>query len=174
MIADSLLRESSTASAVREMQKYDPTFDLQELNFEVQEIFKEFFCNYLEGNLAYLEKVCGMAGLAIVKSEVKRRETEGWRYRYTDVLDCGQVNFLGANVLEKGVPHFTFTVAVQEIDCKVLAKQPDQVKEGDDSRIVQATYRIVLARHQEPDVALAGHYWEIVEFNKVGELQQIV
>ena len=28
MIADSLLRESSTASAVREMQKYDPTFDL--------------------------------------------------------------------------------------------------------------------------------------------------
>ena len=174
IIADSLLRESSTASAVREMQKYDPTFDLQELNFEVQEIFKEFFCNYLEGNLAYLEKVCGMAGLAIVKSEVKRRETEGWRYRYTDVLDCGQVNFLGANVLEKGVPHFTFTVAVQEIDCKVLAKQPDQVKEGDDSRIVQATYRIVLARHQEPDVALAGHYWEIVEFNKVGELQQIV
>jgi len=53
------LTESSTARAIKEMQKYDPTFDLQELNFEAQEIFKEFFCNYLSGNLEYLEKVCG-------------------------------------------------------------------------------------------------------------------
>lgn len=80
------------------MQKYDPTFDLQELNYEVNEIFKEFFCNYLAGNVQYLEKVCGSAGLAVTKTECKRRETEGWKYRYTDVLDCGQVNFLGATV----------------------------------------------------------------------------
>lgn len=90
------MTESSCARAIAEMQKYDPTFDLQELNYEFDEIFKEFFCNYLTGNIEYLEKVCGMAGLAIVKTEVKRREVEGWKYRYTDILDCGNSVFLGA------------------------------------------------------------------------------
>lgn len=50
------------------MQKYDPTFDLQELHFEANEIFKEFFCNYLEGNVEYIQKVCGEAGLAVCKT----------------------------------------------------------------------------------------------------------
>jgi hypothetical protein len=39
---------------------------------------------------------------------------------------------------------------------------------------MQTTYRFVLSRRDEPDLALTGHYWEIVEFNKVGELAQIV
>ena len=41
------------------MQKYDPDFDLQELHYEAVEVFKEFFCNYLAGNLEYLKKVMG-------------------------------------------------------------------------------------------------------------------
>lgn len=39
------------------MKKYDPTFDLEDLSFEAEEIFKEFYCNYLAGNKAYLQKV---------------------------------------------------------------------------------------------------------------------
>ncbi len=53
-------------------------------------------------------------------------------------------------------------------------KDENEVKEGSDDSILQTTYRIVLSRHDEPDIATTGHYWEIVEFNKVGELQQIV
>jgi len=33
----------------------------------VEEIFKEFFCNFLAGNMPYLEKVCAKEGLAVVK-----------------------------------------------------------------------------------------------------------
>lgn len=80
--------ESSCAKAITEMKKYDPTFDIGDLTYEAEEIFKEFYCNFLEGNLEYLEKVCGMAGLAIVKSEMKRREIEAWKYKYTDILDA--------------------------------------------------------------------------------------
>lgn len=87
--ADLVFIESSCARAIAEMKKYDPFFDLHELQYEAEEIFKEFFCNFLEGNLEYLEKVCGMAGLAIVKGDLKRREVEGWKYKYTDILDCG-------------------------------------------------------------------------------------
>jgi hypothetical protein len=51
---DVVFMESNCARAIKEMKKYDPDFDIIELHYEFQEIFKEFFCNFLEGNLDYL------------------------------------------------------------------------------------------------------------------------
>jgi hypothetical protein len=34
----------------------------------------------------------------------------------------------------------------------------------DQANVMQNTYRIVLARHDEPDIEEVGHYWEIVDF----------
>lgn len=127
-ITDYAFSESNCARAIKEMQKYDREFDLLQLAYEFEEIFKEFFCNFLEGNLEYLEKVCGSAGLAIVKSDIKLRQTEGWRHKYADFLDCGQVNFLGGQVPEKSPPQFTFTIMVQEIDCRVSTKDEFEIK----------------------------------------------
>jgi hypothetical protein len=31
-------------------------------------------------------------------------------------------------------------------------------------RIVKSTYSMTLSRHTEPDIELAGHYWEFTEF----------
>lgn len=93
--------ESSCARAVKEMQKYDREFDLLDLSFEAQEIFKEFFCNFLSGNLEYLEKVCGKAALAVIKSEIKMRQTDGWKYKYDDFLDMDFPNFLGGQIPDK-------------------------------------------------------------------------
>ncbi len=67
------MMESSCGKAVKEMKKFDKDFDLINMSFEAEEIFKEFYGNYLSGHLIYLEKVCGKAALAVVKSEVKRR-----------------------------------------------------------------------------------------------------
>jgi|OM-RGC.v1.037962408 hypothetical protein len=47
----------------------------------------------LAGNLAYLEKVSGSTALAICKSEIKRRQTEGWAYMYEEMMDCGKTVF---------------------------------------------------------------------------------
>ena len=88
--------ESSCARAVKDMQTYDPEFDLLELTYEVQEIFNEFFCNYLAGNVEDLEKVAAGPALAIIKAEIKRRQTEFWKYKYEDILDSEFPNFLGA------------------------------------------------------------------------------
>ena len=30
------------------------------------------------------------------------------------------------------------------------------------------TYRIVIARHDEPNIEVTGHYWQIVEFYNIG------
>lgn len=104
----------------------------------------------------------------MVKADLKRREVEGWKHKYTEILDCGNVNFLGARLIDKGTPVFSFTLAIQEVDCTVEIKDPSKVKEGNDGKLVQTTYSIVLSRHSDPDIAITGHYWDIVEFNKVG------
>lgn len=79
-VADLFLTESNCARAVKEMQKYDRDFDLLNLNIEAEEVFKEFFCNYLAGNVKYIEKVCGRQALAMSKTEIERRKKEGWKY----------------------------------------------------------------------------------------------
>ena len=73
-VVDLVFMESSCARAIKEMQKYDPDFDIQTLHFEAEEIFKEFYCNFLAGNQEYLEKVCGKQALAIVKSDINMRK----------------------------------------------------------------------------------------------------
>lgn len=143
-VIDIAFMESSTAKAVKAMKLYDPEFDLQELYFEAEEVFKEFFCNFLSANLEYLEKVSSEAALAISKADIKRRKEEGWEYRYTDILDSGAVNFLGAQVPEKAPPQFTFTINVQEINCKQKIKEPEEIHEGSDGSILMSTYRFVL------------------------------
>mmetsp|Transcript_881 Transcript_881/g.916 ORF Transcript_881/g.916 Transcript_881/m.916 type:complete len:173 (+) Transcript_881:425-943(+) len=172
-MADVVTTESNCARAVKEMQKYDKDFELYDLTYEVEEIFKEFFCNYLSGNLPYLEKTSGGPALAIVKSELKTRETEKWKYKYNDILNINAPIFLGGCIPEKQTAQFTYTIEVQELNCKVDLKD-GSIKDGSDDKIIDATYRITVGRHLNPDLELAGHYWEIVEFNKVGELQKIV
>jgi hypothetical protein len=75
------------------MQAYDPYFDFDDLEIEATEIFKEFYCNFLTGNIEYLETVSGGPALAICKTEIKRRAVEHWEYKYDEMLDCGKATF---------------------------------------------------------------------------------
>lgn len=75
------------------MEAYDPDFDLHDLEAEATDIFGEFYCNFLSGNIEYLEKVSGGPALAICKTEIKRRQTEGWKYMYEEMLDCSKTVF---------------------------------------------------------------------------------
>ena len=75
------------------MEAYDPYFDFDELEIEATEFFKEFYCNFLSGNLDYLETVSAGPALAICKTEIKRRATEHWKYKYDEMLDCTKATF---------------------------------------------------------------------------------
>ena len=171
-VTDMVLTESNHARAVKEMLAYDPEFDLGLLQFEMEEIFKEFYCNFLEGNLPYLEKVCAGPGLAFVKGNLKVREVEKWKHRYTDIIDITDVNFIGGQVPEKSPPQFTFTIEIQEMDCKVLAD--GTIHSGADDRMMKVAYRVILSRRDEPDIATTGHYWEIVECSVVNQVKQLI
>jgi hypothetical protein len=136
---------------------------------EAEEIFMEFYCNFLSGNLEYLEKVSGGTALGICKAELTRRKTEGWRYKYDDVLDHGKCNFNAGEMNQ--LPSFTYIIDTDEIDCKVSLKDPNEITEGSDSSIIKNSWRITLTRHEEPDIELTGHYWQVTGLEKVGELK---
>ena len=100
------------------MLKYDPDFDLEDLTDEAEEIFKEFYCNFLTGNTEYLEMVCGSTAGAIVKSHIELRKKEGWCFKYDELLSCGPTFFQGG-LIENKMPQFIYHVEVQEFDEKV-------------------------------------------------------
>lgn len=71
-------------------------------------------------------------------------------------------------------PRFSFTLSAQEINCKVSTKDPEKIIEGDENDIEKAVYKVTLRRHDEPDLALTGHYWEIIEFERYEVVKQLV
>jgi hypothetical protein len=157
------------------MKKYDPDFDLEELTYEATEVFKEFYVNYLAGNKKYLEIVCGETVSPLLKAMIEIREKEGWRYKFEEMLDCNLAFFQGALISENKA-HFTYHLEVQEFDAKISTKDgtPFESETNVDKGLISSTYRIVLAVHDEPNVEVTGHYWQIVEFYKIGEVKQLV
>lgn len=63
------------------------------------------------------------------------------------------------------VPSFTYIVETQEIDCKICTKKDThgEIKEGGDDNIMKNSWRITISRHEDPDIEVTGHYWEVTE-----------
>jgi len=91
--ADYAYVESSCAKAIKGMLAYDPDFDLHALESEAGEIFREFYCNFLAGNLEFLDKVSGSTALALCKAHVKLRATDGVIYMFEEPFDCTEATF---------------------------------------------------------------------------------
>ena len=151
------------------MVAYDPYFDLNDLETEAKEIFAEFHCNFLTGNLEYLEKVAGGPALAKCKTDIQSRIKDQWRYKYEEVLDMRDAVFQSGELQGK-VPSFTYIIDTQEIHCRVSTKEDAAVIEGDDNSIKSTSWRLTISRHDDPDIEMTGHYWEVTNIEKVGEL----
>ena len=55
------------------MQLYDKDFDIEDLTGEVDELGKEAFCNYLSGNMAYMDKISAGQANAYFKAMIELR-----------------------------------------------------------------------------------------------------
>jgi hypothetical protein len=209
MAYDKIRADTGQAKAVSAMKRYDPEFDFLSMQYEVEEVFREFYCNYLDGNKEYV-KYLTTGEATIMQALIELREKEKWTYKYPEVLDCSEPQFTGAKMIE-GVPAFTFTCEVQEFDAKIHTEtgepyyyvpatpesEAQDVSEGNEEeaannsksekakaayaklksrfatdpseaakkpRVIKSTYSMTLVRHEEPDIELAGHYWQFIEF----------
>lgn len=110
--------------------------------------------------------------LALCKAELMRRQKEGWVNRYDEMLDCSVATFNSGQMDQ--LPSFTFIMEITEINCKVSAKNTDEITEGADDFINKISWRFTITRHENPDIEVTGHYWQITEFGKVGEHKMLV
>ena len=55
-LSDYVLSDTSIGQATAKMKEYDIEFDINDLHYEVEEIFTDMFDSYLEGDQEYLEK----------------------------------------------------------------------------------------------------------------------
>ena len=118
---DKVMSETPMAMAIKSMQRYDPDFDLEDLRDEAQEIFQEFYCNFLSGNKEYLEMVCGGMAGATCKAHIDLRNKEGWKFKYEELLNCSHCELQGG-LIEERKPQFSYHIECQEFDEKVNAK----------------------------------------------------
>ena len=172
---DKMANGTPCAAAVVAMKKYDPDFDLEDLTDEAMEIFQEFYCNYLSGNTEYIDMVCGGVASAQCKALIEQRQKEGWEYKYEELLNCSNCFFQGG-FIEERKPQFVYHLECQEFDEKTCVKTGNKIElEGvsNTGAIMNNTYRIVLQRHDEPNIEETGHYWCIIEFYKIGESRMI-
>ena len=110
-VADKILSETGCALAITHMKKYDPEFDIEELQYEAEEIFKEFYCNYLTGNVDYLDMVCGSQAGALCKAMIEIRQKQGWVHKYEELLNIGNIIFMGGKI-ENNTPMFSYHLEV--------------------------------------------------------------
>ena len=90
-------------------------------------------------------------------------------------MNCSNCFFQGG-LIEQRVPQFIYHIEVQEFDEKVNVKTGEKIETEEDKKrgaIMNNTYRIVLSRHEEPQMEVTGHYWQIIEFYKIGESRMI-
>ena len=173
-VGDYIFQESALWRAITKMKEYDPEFDVMDLHYEVEEVFTDLFDHFLCGNLEFCQKCWGEAALAVIKTEFMRREKEGWEPKFKELLFWTDANLVKGEILEDNRPRFTFTVSAQEINWKVSKKNPEEIVEGSEHNLEKAVYKITLRRHDDPDMAHTGHYWEIVEFEKHEAVKQLV
>lgn len=81
-----IFRDTITGQAILKMREYDPDFDIDDLSYEVEEVFTDLFDNFLQGNLEYIEKFTDEAALAKIKTELTKRKKEGWEPRFKELV----------------------------------------------------------------------------------------
>lgn len=79
--------------------------------------------------------------------------------------------FKGAAV-QGGKPFFIFEIKITKIECRV--SNSGEYVEGNPDNIYENTYHVTYALHDEPQIADTGHYWEIIELQKVGEVKLLI
>lgn len=156
------------------MKEIYPEFDIFELEDDVKTIFITVYEEFLNGNQEYIEKVCASGALGYFQASIRTREEMQVQPLYKKIwfLDHihfqSNIDFDAGAAIKNGFPYFQFLVNMQELDCLVSTKEEDEGKEvivsGDKGKITNNSYVLTLALHQQPDLEVVGHEWEIIEF----------
>jgi len=172
-IYSTVTSESNTARAIREMRKRVPGFDVFELEMDARGVFCQIYDAFLEGNLDFIKSTCGESALVYFKTLLKKREVDNVYPKYTYLWDSERADIIGGRIsAERSQPCFTFTIQVQEIYCNISNKTKKIVDGGED-KVLRARYNFVLTLHDNPDLEMSGHPWELIEIQPIENVKML-
>lgn len=68
-------------------------------------------------------------------------------------------------------PKFTFIIDILEFNNKISVKEGNTIEDSMNETFIKTSWRFTLSRHSDPDIELTGHYWEMSNLEKIGELK---
>ncbi|KRX00901.1 hypothetical protein PPERSA_09507 [Pseudocohnilembus persalinus] len=161
-VIDKASSEHQIAKSIKEMRKYDPEFDLWELEKESRVIFETAYNHYLEGDIDILEKYCSEQALGYFKTLIKQRKAQNCSPKYKQLWTCDRSMFNKAFFPDSILPVFQFNIKMQEIYCNV-DDITGKIVDGSDDRVMAYDFIFGVRLHTDPDLETVGHKWELIE-----------
>eukprot|EP00375_Theileria_parva_P003785 XP_766471.1 mitochondrial import inner membrane translocase [Theileria parva strain Muguga] len=147
-IISKLFGDTSLASALREMKRLDPSFNLPDLVELVEHVIAPHVVeSYLKGDGEALKLHCGEVAFNILNTSIKERNLQKLVLD-PSILILKNVELKGGMKVKEGDPWLIFNFTTQQINClrdtkgKVCAGQIDDIRE--------VVYSIAISRHPNP------------------------
>jgi len=157
---DTFFAETETSQAVREVQRLDPDFEIEEFLQALQaETLPSVIQNFVEGNNDALRSVLSEGAYAMTYAAMKARVAEG-HIMDPNVLHLEEPTLLLAQVMDKMPPVFLVRSVAHQVNC--IRNRDGEITEGSPSEIRTIIY--MMAFQQEVDEDIGEVAWKIVEF----------
>ncbi|KAK1443579.1 mitochondrial import inner membrane translocase subunit tim44 like protein [Babesia gibsoni] len=148
-VFDQIFGETSLASAIREMNKVDPSFNIPELMELVEHVVAPHIVQcYLDGNADVLKAHCGEGAFNVLSASIKERNLQKLSLD-PQILILKDVELKGGVTMEDEYPWFIFNFTTQQINC--LRDSRGRVVAGEIDDIREVVYSMALSKH--PDLS---------------------
>ncbi|XP_953823.1 mitochondrial inner membrane subunit, putative [Theileria annulata] len=157
-IISKLFGDTSLASALREMKRLDPSFNLPDLVELVEHVIAPHVVeSYLKGDGEALKLHCGEVAFNILNTSIKERNLQKLVLD-PSILILKNVELKGGMKVKEGDPWLIFNFTTQQINClrdtkgKVCAGNCDVIYYvlGQIDDIREVVYSIAISRHPNP------------------------
>lgn len=144
-----IFARSSLSTAIQDMKRLDPSFNLPELVEMVEHVIAPHVVEcYLKGDHASLKIHCGECAFNVLNASIKERNIQKLSLD-PSILVLKDVELKGGMTVKESDPWFIFNFTTQQINClrdhkgKICAGQIDDIRE--------VVYSMAISRH--PDIS---------------------
>lgn len=163
------LREKVNNSVATHMAKHYPNFDMDFFEKQIQFIFEELYCNYLNHNMEKIKLTCLSEARGFFKSKIEVQKTNKKIHKYKAIFNL-RMPILESATMVNDSPLFVFSIQFHELVCLVDQNDPEVILEGGESGKTYNDFLLYVIPHPDAKPEKTGHEWafiKVYERNKV-------
>lgn len=157
----SILSKSTLSTAIQDMKRLDPSFNIPELVEMVEHVIAPHVVDcYLQGDHESLKIHCGECAFNVLNTSIKERNIQKLSLD-PSVLILKDVELKGGMSVQEGDPWFIFNFTTQQINC--LRDHKGNVCAGQIDDIREVVYSMAISRHPNINVETLEYPYMIHE-----------